>query len=100
MNPNQQEPVHFHRLVPGPAAEKSALKSHYEPVSCDFTDEIEDLSVRKLPVDVSYWNQSAELQKACGRITDIFTSPEKEEFLQLDDGTTVRLDKIFEIKSN
>ena len=92
--------AHIHRLVFGPAPDRNSLKAHYEPVSCDFTDEIEDLSVRKLPVDVSYWDQSANLKKACGRITDIFTSSEKEEFLKLEDGTLVRLDKILEVKSN
>jgi hypothetical protein len=91
---------HIHKLVLGPAPDVSALKERYEPVNCDFTDEIEDLSVRKLPVDVSYWDQTKRLQKACGRITDIFTSPQKEEFLKLDDGTLVRLDKILEVRSN
>ena len=99
MNMEQKREMPIHRLVPGPAADASQLRDHYEPVACDFTDEIEDFSVRKLPVDVTYWDESAHLTKACGKITDIFTSPGKEEFLKLEDGTLVRLDKIMEVKS-
>lgn len=89
---------HIHRLVPGPAADISLLKQKYEPVSCDFSDQIEDFSVRKLPVELRYWENS-RLKLVEGKITDIFTTPEKEEFLKLEDGTLVRLDKIMEIKS-
>lgn len=107
MLPNAQDPkessregFHFHHLVPGPAADPASIKANYEPVSCDFSDELEHLSVRNLPVDVAYWDEARQVARACGRITDIFTSPGKEEFLKLDDGTLIRLDRILEVKSN
>lgn len=111
MLPNAQDPklqnregFHYHHLVPGPAPSADSVREHYEPVSCDFSDELEELSVKKLPVDVAYWDESHRLANACGRITDIFTSPGKEEFLKLDDGspheTVIRLDTIMEVRTN
>lgn len=93
-------PAHFHHLVPGPAGDVSGLHREYSPVSCDFSDELEHLSVRRIPVEVAYWDEDEHLTRAAGRIADIFTSPAKEEFLKLDEGTLVRLDKILEVRSN
>lgn len=105
MLPNAQDPsessnIHFHHLVPGPAVDADHLREGYEPVSCDFSDELEEISVKKLAVDVAYWDDSHHLTKASGRITDIYTSANKEEFLKLDDGTQVRLDMIMEVRTN
>lgn len=111
MLPNAQDPkmqsredFHFHHLVPGPAQSADSVSGHYEPVSCDFSDELEELSVKKLPLDVAYWDEARRLATARGRITDIFTSPGKEEFLRLDDGspheTLIRLDTIMEVRTN
>lgn len=99
-DPSESSKNHFHRLVRGPASDAEHLHTRYEPVGCDFSDELEEISVKKLPVDVAYWDESHRPAKARGRITDIFTSPSKEEFLKLDDGTQVRLDMIMEVRTS
>jgi hypothetical protein len=88
-----------YRHVLGPAQDSGRLQPAYQPVSCDFTDQLEDISVRKQLVDVAHWDTAGKLVRSNGRIVDIFTSAEKAEYLKLDDGTTVRLDRIFEVKS-
>ncbi len=82
----------------GPTQDVSLLKEKYEPVSCDFTDHLEHLSVLKVPVQVSYFDTSDIMAKHTGLITNIYTSDQKEEFLQIDEKILVRLDRIIEIK--
>ncbi len=91
------EPQKF-GVIKGPASEPNFLRDSYEPVSCDFTDELENFSVRKIPVEVAYWENRREPKSSRGIITDVFTSAKKEEFLKLDSGKTIRLDLISEIR--
>jgi Rho-binding antiterminator len=91
------EPRNLH-VVKGPTPDPSQLKDSYEPVACDFTDELENLAVRRAPVDVAYWDESGQPQTVSGVIVDIFTSPEKEEFVKLNEGEFIRLDKISEVR--
>lgn len=84
--------------LPGPMAKAADRKEPYAPVDCDFTDELEFVAVRKIPVTVSHWNEKDELVKSQGRITDIQTTSSKEEFLVMSGGERVRLDHIHELR--
>lgn len=86
------------KIVSGPAPSAQSASERYEPVDCDFVDELENFAVRKIPVIVEYWNDKAELVQLSGLIQDIFTTAEKEEFLRFSEGTTVRLDRIYEVR--
>lgn len=86
--------------LPGPMPSAEKRKEPYAPVDCDFTDELEFVAVRKIPVVVSHWNQSDELVKAEGLIADIQTTASKEEFLVMSSGARIRLDHIFELRIN
>ena len=75
----------------------------YRPIACDFHDDLEAYAVtgrrvriRHAPADAPEpVNGAAEsLIGSEGRIRDIFTNGQKEEFLTLDDGTSIRLDRI------
>jgi hypothetical protein len=85
------------KSINGPAADANSIKKAYKPVSCDFSDELENFSVRKILVDVTYWDDKSLPCQLTGVIEDIFTTPQKEEFLKLDNGELIRLDRIFEI---
>lgn len=65
----------------------------YESVSCDFTDELEFAVLKNLRVELKYWNSKNLLHSIRGCIIDIFTK-DHEEFLQMSNLTTVRLDRI------
>lgn len=84
--------------LPGPMNSAENRIEPYSPVSCDFTDELEFVSVRKIPVTVSHWNAQDQLVKSRGTITDIVTTASKEEFLVMSNGENVRLDHIFELR--
>lgn len=86
------------KIVSGPAPHARAFSERYEPVDCDFVDELEDFSVRRIPVILEHWNEKAELIQVSGIIKDVFTTPEKAEFVRLADGTLVRLDRICEVR--
>lgn len=65
----------------------------YEPVDCDFSDELEFAVIRQLPVEVKYWNVKNELHAIRGRIIDIYTK-NKAEYIKMSNQTLVRLDRI------
>lgn len=68
----------------------------YESVSCDFTDEIEFVVLKKLNVELKYWNSKNMLHSIRGQIMDIYTE-NHEEFLKMSNQTKVRLDRIASI---
>lgn len=65
----------------------------YEPVDCDFSDELEFAVIRQLPVEVKYWNVKNELHAIRGRIIDIYAE-NKAEYIKMSNQTLVRLDRI------
>ena len=69
----------------------------YEPVDCDFTDDLEFVSVKKILVEVKFWSIDGGLQDSSGYVVDIFTK-NKEEFLVLSSSIQIRLDLIFQIR--
>ncbi|AZZ37559.1 hypothetical protein CIK05_12390 [Bdellovibrio sp. qaytius] len=71
----------------------SDIPKTYESVACDFTDELEFAVIKKLQVELKYWNSKNLLHSIRGRIIDIFTQ-NHEEFLQMSNLTKVRLDRI------
>lgn len=82
----------------------------YRPVSCDFHDRLEDFAVRRRRVRIKVESEDADLPASPdqdrisgpeheGLIRDIRTTDRKEEFLTLDDGTDIRLDRILDIEA-
>lgn len=69
------------------------IPNTYEPVDCDFSDELEFACIKKLQVEVKYWNAQNELHDIKGRILDLFTKDD-EEFLKMSNQTLIRLDRI------
>lgn len=69
----------------------------YEPVDCDFTDDLEFVSIKKILVEVKFWSINGGLQDSSGYVVDILTK-NKEEFLVLSNTIQIRLDLIFQIR--
>lgn len=70
--------------------------SDYQPVSCRFYDELEALAVRRSPVAIVFFTPSGQTQQVQGIIKALF-SRYKADFLQLDEGTEIRLDRILQL---
>ncbi len=71
------------------------LNSDYVPVSCDLSDELELLSMRKQKVELKVNVDSGSVDYKLGLIQDLFTK-DHADFLKLSDGSVIRLDKIME----
>jgi len=69
----------------------------YIPINCEFLDRIEHWCIKREYSNITYrqGNFPRDLQIA-GIITDIFTR-NKAEFLMLDNGSEIRLDKIVSV---
>jgi Rho-binding antiterminator len=65
----------------------------YKLVNCDFDDQLEEWSTLRQPCQLTYRNAEDELTEAKGLIVDIYAA-DKADYLKLDDGTVIRLDKI------
>lgn len=86
------------RVIKGPAGAPLA-QNKYCPVDCEFTDELEHFSVLKIKVEVRYWGDDSKLAEESGLIVDI-TSREKQEFIKMESGVEIRLDRIYEISAD
>ncbi len=82
------------KSLSGPAKSRGeGLVAKYSPVSCDFTDELEFVSVGRLAVEIVYFGESDAALKAYGEIKNIFADG-GEDFLRMSGGEVIRLDKI------
>jgi Rho-binding antiterminator len=70
----------------------------YIPVDCDFHDELEALATLRQTCRIVYRHASDELVAIEGRIVDIYAA-NQADFLKLNDGTEIRLDKIISVNS-
>ena len=67
----------------------------YKTVSCQFYDELEALAIKKIKSKIFYMDN--ENEKYIEDIIVDFKTKNKEEFLILNNGTQIRLDKIIKI---
>lgn len=75
------------------------MSQAYTPIDCSFHDRIEALATTKRRVALKLTaDEPGEKEGAEGVIADIWTASTKEEFLRLDDGETIRLDRILAIR--
>jgi Rho-binding antiterminator len=70
--------------------------SGYEPIACDFHDRLEALATLRRRVRLSLAAGDGE-GLIEGRIEDIYTTESKEEFIRMDDGSAIRLDRIVSV---
>ena len=79
----------------------------YRPIACEFHDDLESYAVTGRRVRILHTpeeatgteNGAVEPIRSEGRIRDIHTTEQKEEFLTLHDGTSIRLDRIRSVEA-
>lgn len=71
---------------------------NYTPIDCDFHDRIEALATTRRRVHITHESETDAQASSEGVIVDVYTAPSKEEYLRLDDQTTIRLDRILAIR--
>jgi Rho-binding antiterminator len=65
----------------------------YQPISCEFHDVLESLATKARRAPVVYVGDDGALHEVSAVITDLF-GRDGVEFMVLDSGETVRLDRI------
>lgn len=70
--------------------------SDYKPISCDFYDELEAAALRRLSNEIVYLNEQGVETLVSGVVITLKTL-NKEEFLTLDSGLTIRLDRLISL---
>lgn len=68
----------------------------YTPINCSFYDRLEAWATLRTELELSYYSTDGEQQQTSGRIVNLFTL-EKEEFLELYNGITLRLDRLISV---
>jgi Rho-binding antiterminator len=68
----------------------------YNPVNCDFHDELEALATLRQPCRLVYRNQNDQQAEIQGQIVDVYAS-HGADFLKLEDGTEIRLDRVISV---
>lgn len=72
---------------------RSAPRTNYQPIDCNFYDNFEAAIVRRRTVALSYLSAEGEEITASSRLRDLKTH-RNEEFVQLASGEWLRLDRI------
>ncbi len=68
----------------------------YILVSCDFHDQLEAWATLRQTCQIIYRDSAHALIEVQGRIVDVYAA-DKADFLKLDSGTIIRLDKIVSV---
>ncbi|MEN0005948.1 MAG: hypothetical protein AAF798_17490 [Bacteroidota bacterium] len=68
----------------------------YQPISCNFYDELEALATLRQIATINYRLGNGQTATAEGKIVNLYTK-DKEEFLELDSGFTLRLDYLISV---
>lgn len=69
------------------------MDAEYRPIDCEFHDQLEGFATLRKKVRLTL-NGAAPAE---GRIDDIYTTPSKEEYLRLENGASIRLDRIMAV---
>lgn len=85
-----------HRLLAGTVDIQTRFAAPYRAVSCTYYDELEALATLKQTCAISYRTESGMEVSREGRIVDFF-SADQAEFLKLEDGTDIRLDRLITV---
>lgn len=72
------------------------MNAPYRPIDCSVHDEFELRAVRRVRCELDYLDETGAKQHRSGRIVDL-TTRNGEEYLRLDDGTEVRLDRVIRV---
>ena len=68
----------------------------YIPINCDFYDELEALATMKRTCQISFRHENGAVSTTKGVIFDLYIR-NKIEYLTLDTGLEIRLDKLLEV---
>lgn len=71
-------------------------KTKYQPINCSYYDELEAIATLRKKVEVEYYSKNKPVVINGVGIKDLYTR-EKEEFVVLSSGLTIRLDHLIQV---
>lgn len=72
------------------------MDEQYTPIGCSYYDQLELLAMHKSPTVLKYRDDQQAEQELHAVIVDVY-SQDKQEFIKLDDGQTIRLDRLISV---
>jgi Rho-binding antiterminator len=72
-------------------------ENKYQPIDCDYHDQLEEAAVMKWRVQFDYLDSEGQTQVYIGRLED-FKTQDGEEFVLLHNGVWLRLDRLMHVK--
>ncbi len=72
------------------------ISNNYEPIDCNFYDLLEAAATLKKECIIDFFNAEFREQQILSRIKNLFTE-NKEEYMELENDTLIRLDKIIAV---
>jgi Rho-binding antiterminator len=69
------------------------MDKEYHPIKCDYYDRLEEWATRKQALTIKYLSEDEQEQQAEGVVIDLYVR-EHVEYLELNNGTEIRLDRI------
>lgn len=66
----------------------------YTPIACSQHDQYLAWATLRQAIDVLYNDEAGQERSATGRILDVFTQQDRTEWMILDSGERIRLDRI------
>lgn len=69
----------------------------YQPIDCGFHDQILEKATLRVPTQITYLDDEADIQTVKDVIEDVYTR-EGAEYMRLRSGLTIRLDKIRDLE--
>ena len=66
----------------------------YTPIACSQHDQYLAWATLRQAIDVLYNDEAGQERSATGRIVDVFTQQDRTEWMILDSGERIRLDRI------
>lgn len=85
--------------LPRPNFENQIMETpekQYQPIDCDYYDRLEAWATMQTVCVIAFRDEEGRPQEITGRITNLYTL-NKAEFLQMDNGLTLRLDSLVAI---
>ena len=79
-----------------PVAAMNTDPRAYSPISCEFHDLLETRATTHAVTSVVFRNEAGDIERRSAVLNDVFAR-NGEEFLVLDSGDTVRLDRLLEV---
>ena len=72
-------------------------RTPYIPIDCEYHDALEAFATTRERVTIAFRNDGGETEQRDGTIVDVYAR-DGEEFLELDSGDRVRLDRLVDIR--